>query len=59
MHIKYSNNGETGYVHTLNGTGTSLNRLWIAIVENFQNEDGTINIPEVLKPYLNTKIYEQ
>jgi seryl-tRNA synthetase len=38
-------------VHTLNGTGTSLNRLWIAIVENFQQKDGTIKFPKILQPY--------
>lgn len=56
MHIKYNLNKEVGYVHTLNGTGTSLNRLLIAIMENFQQEDGTIAIPKALLPYLNSRI---
>jgi len=52
--IKYYDNNtkQNEYVHTLNGTGTSLNRLWIAIVENYQQEDGSIKIPELLIPYM-------
>jgi seryl-tRNA synthetase len=54
--IKYKDaDGTTKYVHTLNGTGTSLNRLWIAIVENFQQADGTILIPEKLQKYMNNR----
>jgi seryl-tRNA synthetase len=51
--IKFSSKGESNYIHTLNGTGTSLNRLWIAVVENFQQENGTILIPEALQRYMN------
>jgi seryl-tRNA synthetase len=40
------------YVHTLNGSGLALPRLMIAIMENYQNADGTITIPEVIRPYL-------
>ena len=40
------------YVHTLNGSGLALPRVMIAIMENYQLEDGSIVIPEVLKPYL-------
>jgi seryl-tRNA synthetase len=52
MGIKSKSGTKTEYVHTLNGTGTSLNRLWIAIVENFQNEDGSIDIPNALQRYM-------
>ena len=39
-------------VHTLNGSSLAVGRTLVAIMENYQNEDGSINIPEVLKPYL-------
>lgn len=41
------------FVHTLNGSGLAVGRTWIAILENFQQEDGTILLPEVLHPYMN------
>ena len=40
-------------VHTLNGTAVSLARSLVVILENFQNEDGTLTVPEVLRPYMN------
>ena len=40
------------FVHTLNGSGVATPRTMIALLENYQNEDGTISIPDVLKPYL-------
>lgn len=40
------------FVHTLNGSGLAIGRTWIAIVENYQQEDGSILIPEVLRPYV-------
>lgn len=45
--------GGTALVHMLNGTVFSMNRPIIAILEQFQNEDGTVRVPEVLRPYLN------
>lgn len=41
------------FVHTLNGSGLAVGRTWIAILENFQREDGSVVIPEVLRPYMN------
>ncbi len=41
------------FVHTLNGSGLAVGRTWIAILENYQQEDGSIVIPEVLHPYMN------
>ncbi len=41
------------FVHTLNGSGLAVGRTWIAILENFQQPDGTIVIPEALRPYMN------
>lgn len=40
------------FVHTLNGSGLAIGRTWIAILENFQQEDGSVRIPEVLRPYM-------
>ena len=39
-------------VHTLNGSGVAVGRALIAVMENYQNADGTIEVPEVLKPYM-------
>ncbi len=44
--------GKPRFCHTLNGSGLAVGRTWLAIVENYQNEDGTIDVPEVLRPYL-------
>ena len=41
------------FAHTLNGSGLAVGRTWIAILENYQQADGTINIPEILLPYMN------
>ncbi len=40
------------YVHTLNGSGLAVGRTWLAILENYQQEDGTVVIPEALRPYM-------
>ena len=47
-----SGKGKAEYVHTLNGSGLPIGRTWVAIVENYQQADGTIVVPEVLRPYL-------
>lgn len=47
-------NGKNRFCHTLNGSGTALPRLYVAFVETHQQEDGTILIPEVLRPYVGT-----
>ena len=44
------------FVHTLNGSGLAVGRTVAAILENFQNEDGTVTVPEALVPYMNTDI---
>ena len=44
--------GRKQYVHTLNGSGLAIGRTWLAIVENYQQEDGTVVIPEALRPYM-------
>lgn len=47
--------GKTDFVHTLNGSGLALPRIFIAILENYQQEDGSVSIPEVLRPYMGNK----
>jgi seryl-tRNA synthetase len=44
--------GKTEFVHTLNGSGLAVGRTWVAIVENYQQADGSVIIPEVLRPYV-------
>jgi seryl-tRNA synthetase len=44
--------GKSEFVHTLNGSGLAVGRTWIAVVENYQQADGSIVIPEVLRPYM-------
>ena len=54
MKARYKNkNNETIFVGTLNGSGLAVGRTLIAILENYQNSDGSITIPEALKPYMN------
>lgn len=56
--IRYRPKGENGkpgkpeFVHTLNGSGLAVGRTWAAIMENYQNADGSISIPTVLQPYM-------
>ncbi|QVK17903.1 serine--tRNA ligase [Mycoplasmatota bacterium] len=49
--------GKPEFVHTLNGSGLAIGRTWAAIVENYQQEDGSILIPKVLRPYMGGKEY--
>ena len=41
-----------GFVHTLNGSGVAVGRALIAVMENYQNEDGSVTVPEALRPYM-------
>lgn len=56
--IRFKEKGKKGteYVHTLNGSGLAVGRTMAAILENYQQPDGTIKVPEVLQPYLKTNI---
>lgn len=55
-HIRYRNeNGKPALLHTLNGSGLAIPRVMIAIMENYQQEDGTIEVPEVLRTYMGGK----
>ncbi|HTK95920.1 MAG TPA: serine--tRNA ligase, partial [Terriglobales bacterium] len=52
--IRYRPEGakKSEFVHTLNGSGLAVGRTWVAIVENYQQKDGSVVIPEVLRPYI-------
>jgi seryl-tRNA synthetase len=47
--------GKSQLVHTLNGSGLAIGRTWVAIVENYQQKDGSVILPEALRPYLNAE----
>ena len=51
--IRYKDENKNSFVHTLNGSSLAVGRTMVAIMENFQNEDGSITIPKVLEPYIN------
>jgi seryl-tRNA synthetase len=55
MNTKYQTKSGLNFVHTLNGSGLALPRLMIAVLENYQQKDGSIKIPEVLHPYTGFK----
>lgn len=55
MNAKYKSNDGNFFLHTLNGSGLAVGRTLIAIVENYQNKDGSINVPDVLVPYMGGK----
>ncbi len=44
--------GKLELLHTLNGSGTAVGRAMIAVMENYQNADGSIDVPQVLRPYM-------
>ncbi len=52
IRFKESAKDKTRYVHTLNGSGVAIGRTVAAILENYQNEDGSITVPEALRPYM-------
>jgi seryl-tRNA synthetase len=54
MKARYREDGDknTKFVHTLNGSGLAVGRTLIAVLENYQREDGSIAVPDVLRPYM-------
>ena len=54
MNARFRRAGEKKpeFVHTLNGSGLAVGRTLVAVVENYQNEDGSITVPDVLVPYM-------
>jgi seryl-tRNA synthetase len=53
--IRFKEGKKAELAHTLNGSGLAVGRTWVAIVENYQQRDGSVLIPEVLRPYLNVE----
>jgi len=55
MNARFKPKGQKGteFVHTLNGSGLAVGRTLVAVMENYQQEDGSIVVPEVLRPYMN------
>jgi len=51
-----SGKNKTDFVHTINGSGLAVGRTWVAIVENYQQKDGSVLVPEALRPYLNAEV---
>jgi len=48
--------GKSEFAHTLNGSGLAVGRTWVAIVENYQQPDGSVVVPEVLRPYIGAEV---
>ncbi|HUO32662.1 MAG TPA: serine--tRNA ligase [Bryobacteraceae bacterium] len=48
--------GKSEFVHTLNGSGLAIGRTWVAIIENYQQKDGSVVVPEALRPYLGAEV---
>jgi seryl-tRNA synthetase len=48
--------GKPAFVHTLNGSGLAVGRTWVAVLENYQQPDGSILVPEALRPYLHAEV---
>jgi seryl-tRNA synthetase len=53
--IRFRDGKKAELVHTLNGSGLAVGRTWVAIVENYQQRDGSVLIPDALRPYLNAE----
>ena len=54
--IRFQDGRKPEYVHTLNGSGLAVGRTWVAVVENYQQKDGSVIIPEALRPYMNAEV---
>ena len=54
--IRFKSGKKSEYVHTLNGSGLAVGRTWVAIVENYQQADGSVVVPEALRPYLGVEV---
>ncbi len=53
--IRFKGGKKSEFAHTLNGSGLAVGRTWVAIVENYQQRDGSVLVPEALRPYLNAE----
>ncbi|HJT87254.1 MAG TPA: serine--tRNA ligase [Bryobacteraceae bacterium] len=54
--IRFKSGKKSEYAHTLNGSGLAVGRTWVAIVENYQQKDGSVVVPEALRPYLGQEV---
>jgi len=52
LRFRRAQKGKTEFLHTLNGSGLAVGRTWVALLENYQQADGTVIVPEALRPYL-------
>jgi seryl-tRNA synthetase len=52
LRFRRGKGGKTEFLHTLNGSGLAVGRTWVAIIENYQQADGSVLIPDALRPYL-------
>jgi seryl-tRNA synthetase len=53
--LRYKAAKKTEHLHTINGSGLAVGRTWVAIIENYQQKDGSVLVPEALRPYLNAE----
>jgi len=53
--IRFKSNKKVSFIHTLNGSGLAVGRTLIAILENYQNEDGSVTVPQAIRPYMDGK----
>jgi seryl-tRNA synthetase len=56
IRFKRDGKSKTEFVHTLNGSGLAVGRTWLAILENYQQKDGTVKVPKALIPYLGVEV---
>jgi len=54
--IRFRSGKKNEFAHTLNGSGLAVGRTWVAIIENYQQKDDTVIVPEALRPYLNAEV---
>jgi len=54
--IRFKGTKKSEYAYTLNGSGLAVGRTWVAIIENYQQKDGSVVIPEALRPYMNAEV---
>src|ERR1035441_8424367 len=57
--IRFKTGRKTEFAHTINGSGLAVGRTWVAIVENYQQKDGSVVIPEALRPYVGTDVIQK
>ncbi|MGH9799320.1 MAG: serine--tRNA ligase, partial [Blastocatellia bacterium] len=58
IRFKREGKSKTEFVHTLNGSGLAVGRTWLAILENYQQADGSVKVPKVLVPYLGIEVIQ-